>query len=269
MTRQRYACGVEYDGGAFAGWQVQAQGRTVEGVLRQAIERVADHPAALTVAGRTDAGVHALAQVIHFDSPARRSLRGWLLGVNSALPADVNLAFVRPVPAHFHARYSAEARSYRYLIFNRRERSALAAGRACWQGQPLDLARMQQAARHLVGTHDFSSFRSVHCQSRTPMRHLATLTVTQQGPWITITATANAFLHHMVRNLAGLLLQIGAQRQTVDHAASVLAARDRRLNAPTAPPQGLYLAQVHYPAAFALPTIRYDVPVPLVTQIPN
>jgi tRNA pseudouridine38-40 synthase len=164
MPVQRYACGVEYHGGHFAGWQIQASARSVEGVLQAAVEQVADHPVSLTVAGRTDAGVHATAQVVHFDSGAARSLRGWTFGINSALPADVSLSYVRPVPAHFHARYGAEARTYSYLIFNRRERSALAAGRACWHARPLDIVRMQQAASHLVGSHDFSAFRSSQCQ---------------------------------------------------------------------------------------------------------
>lgn len=259
MPPQRYACGVEYHGGAFAGWQLQAQARSVEGVLQQAISGVADHEVSLIVAGRTDAGVHALGQVIHFDSPSRRSMRGWTFGVNSALPADVNLSYVRPVPGHFHARYSAEARTYRYLIFNRRERSALAAGRACWQSRPLDVPRMREAATHLVGTHDFSSFRSSQCQSRSPLRQVESLSVQQQGPWIEITVTANAFLHHMVRNFAGLLIEIGQRGEHPSRALSVLRARDRRQSAPTAAPEGLYLERVRYPAAFGLPPIRYDV----------
>ena len=259
MAAQRYACGVEYDGAEFAGWQVQAHARSVEQVIQQAVERVADHEISLTVAGRTDAGVHALGQIVHFDSTARRSLRGWTFGINSALPSDVSLSFVRPVPGHFHARYSAQTRTYRYLIFNRRERSAIAAARSSWQSRPLDLQRMQRAALHLIGTHDFSAFRSAHCQSRSPIRRLESLTVMQRGPWIEITASANAFLHHMVRNLAGLLIEIGQRGDDPQRAAEVLVARDRRLNAPTAAAQGLYLAEVRYPTAFALPPIRYDV----------
>jgi tRNA pseudouridine38-40 synthase len=259
MPVQRYACGVEYHGAHFAGWQVQAKARSVEAILQTAVEQVADHPVSLIVAGRTDAGVHALSQVVHFDSSATRSLRGWTFGINTALPSDVSLTYLRPVPMHFHARYSAEARSYTYLIFNRRERSALAAGRACWQSRPLDVARMQAAAGHLIGTHDFSAFRSSQCQSRSPLRRLEQLQVQRRAEWITITATANAFLHHMVRNLAGLLIQIGQRGEDPVRAADVLAARDRRLNAPTAPADGLYLAAVRYPLAFALPVFGYDV----------
>lgn len=259
MPAQRFACGVEYQGGAFSGWQIQSRARSVESELRSAIEQVADHPVSLTVAGRTDSGVHALGQVVHFDTTATRSLRGWSFGVNGALPADVSLSFVRPVPAHFHARYSAEARSYRYVIFNRRERSALAAGRACWQSRPLDALRMQEAAQYLTGTHDFTSFRSAQCQSRSPLRRLDELQVERRDDWITITVTANAFLHHMVRNLAGLLMEIGRHGDDPARAAQVLAARDRRRSAPTAPPEGLYLVAVRYPLAFGLPLIRYDV----------
>ena len=257
MSAQRFACGVEYHGGAFAGWQIQSHARSVEATLQQAISQVAAHDVALIAAGRTDAGVHALAQVVHFDTTASRSLRGWAFGVNGALPRDVSLRFVRPVPDHFHARYSAEARSYQYLIFNRRERSALTDGRACWQSRSLDAARMQAAAAHLRGTQDFSSFRAADCQSRSPMRHLEQLDVERHGEWIVVTATANAFLHHMVRNLVGLLMDIGLRRDDPQRAAAVLAASDRRLSGPTAPAEGLYLAAVRYPAAFALPPIRY------------
>ena len=257
MPTQRFACGVEYNGGAFAGWQCQGHARSVETTLREAIAQIADHDIALIAAGRTDAGVHALGQVVHFDTTAARSLRGWTFGVNGALPRDVSLRFVRPVPDHFHARYSAEARSYQYWIFNRRERSALIDGRACWHPRPLDAPRMQEAARHLLGTHDFSSFRAAPCQSRSPVRHLQQLDVERHDTWVVITATANAFVQHMVRNLAGLLMDIGLRGRDPADAAAILTARDRRLSAATAPPEGLYLVSVRYPSAFALPPIRY------------
>ncbi len=257
MPAQRFACGVEYHGGGFAGWQVQSRARSVEATLQQAIAQVAAHDISLIAAGRTDSGVHALGQVVHFDSTATRSLRGWTFGINGALPRDVSLSFVRPVADHFHARYSAEARTYQYLVFNRRQRAALADGRCCWQSRPLDHEVMNAAAAHLIGTHDFSAFRAAECQSRSPLRRVDQLEVRRSGDWVTITITANAFLHHMVRNLAGLLMQIGVRREDPQRAADVLAARDRSQSAATAPAEGLYLLGVHYPTVFGLPPIRY------------
>ena len=257
---QRYACGVEYHGGRFAGWQTQAGQRSVEAELQRAVEVVAAHEVPLIAAGRTDAGVHASGQVIHFDSAAARSLHGWTSGINSELPGDISISFLQPVPGHFHARFSAESRSYRYLIFNRRQRSALAEGRANWQLKSLDEQRMQQAAKLLIGQHDFSAFRASQCQSRSPIRRLDALSVERAGHWVTITATANAFLHHMVRNIAGLLIEIGRERQSPDRAAEILARRDRRLSAPTAAAEGLYLASVRYADGFGLPAIDPAAP---------
>jgi len=253
----RFAAGLEYDGRAYSGWQSQPGLSTVQDVVQRAIERVADAPVECTCAGRTDAGVHALGQVVHFDSDAPRSERSWRLGANTYLPPDVSLAWVREAPAHFHARYSALARSYRYFIFNRDSRSALAAGRATWERRPLDAARMHAAAQALLGEHDFSAFRAIECQARSPVRCVESVSVTRVGNWVRIDVTANAFLHHMVRNIAGLLLTIGHGESPPERVAAVLATRDRRQNAATAPPEGLYLAAVRYPAEFGLP-----VPVP-------
>lgn len=249
----RLAVGLEYDGQAFVGWQTQSGPRTVQAVLESAIGRIAAAPVALTCAGRTDAGVHARGQVAHFDTAAARSLRSWVLGTNSELPADVSLTWARAVPGHFHARYSAEARTYRYLILNRSARSALAAGRVAWIHRPLQVEPMTRAAAQLIGTHDFSAFRAAECQARSPVRRLEQLSVRREGDWVLIEATANAFLHHMVRNIAGLLIAIGRGDRPPGAAGEVLASRDRRSNAATAPAAGLYFWSVRYPAAFGLP----------------
>jgi len=251
----RIAVGIEYDGSAYAGWQSQARLRTVQQVAERALGAVADQPVSLVSAGRTDAGVHACGQVAHFDTRAVRSGRSWVLGANSELPGDVSVSWAREVPAHFHARYSAEARTYRYLITNRLARPALAASRAAWVHRPLDHERMSQAAVALEGEHDFSAFRAAECQARSPVRRLERIGVERRGDWIVIEATANAFLHHMMRNIAGLLIEIGKADAPVAWAAEVLAGRDRRRNAATAPAAGLYLLSVRYPAAFGLPAV--------------
>jgi tRNA pseudouridine38-40 synthase len=207
----------------------------------------------VVAAGRTDAGVHAAAQVAHFDSTAERSPRAWVLGANSHLPDDVSVSWARPVPQHFHARYSAQSRTYRYVILNRSMRSALAHGWAAFVHRPLDLERMRTAAALLIGEHDFSAFRAAECQARSPIRRLERLTVERSAEWFTIEATANAFLHHMVRNLAGLLIAIGSGEAPPEWAGEVLAGRDRTKGAATAPPEGLYLYRVNYPPAFDLP----------------
>jgi tRNA pseudouridine38-40 synthase len=210
----------------------------------------------LTCAGRTDAGVHALAQVAHFDTHAARSARSWVLGANTELPRDVSVSWARPVPAHFHARYCAEARTYRYLILNRIARPALQASRAAWVRRPLDHERMHAGAQALLGQHDFSAFRSSECQAKSPVRRMERILVTRLGDWVIIEATANAFLHHMMRNIAGLLIAIGTADAGVAQAEQVLEGRDRTKNAATAPAAGLYLASVRYPAAFGLPLAR-------------
>jgi len=249
---QRFAAGVEYDGRAYSGWQSQPGLNTVQETVERALGRVADGPVACTCAGRTDAGVHALSQVIHFDSLAARTERGWRLGANTYLPPDVSVVWVREVPEHFHARYSALARTYRYLILNRDSRPGLAHGRATWERRPLDAPRMHDAAQVLLGEHDFSSFRAIECQAKSPVRRVDALSVTRGGEWVTLEITANAFLHHMVRNVAGLLLAVGQGESPPERVAAVLAARDRKVNAATAPPDGLYFAAVRYPPEFGL-----------------
>jgi tRNA pseudouridine38-40 synthase len=249
----RVAVGIEYDGSAYAGWQAQAALRTIQQVSEQALGAVAAHPVSLTCAGRTDAGVHACGQVAHFDTHAMRSTRSWVLGANSELPRDVSLRWAAPVPAHFHARYCAEARTYRYLIVNRLARAALLASRAAWVHRRLDHERMGEAARALEGEHDFSAFRAAECQARSPIRRMERISVERRGDFVLIEATANAFLHHMMRNIAGLLIAIGKAEAPPSWAEEVLEGRDRTRNAATAPAAGLYLLSVRYPAAFALP----------------
>lgn len=249
----RIAVGIEYDGSAYAGWQAQTSLPTVQQVTEQALGAVAAEAVSLVSAGRTDAGVHACGQVAHFDTGVFRSARSWVLGANTELPCDVSVSWARAVPAHFHARYSAEARTYHYLIANRLARAALAASRAAWVHRPLDHERMDAAARVLEGEHDFSAFRAAECQARSPIRRIERIRVERRGDWVVIAVTANAFLHHMMRNIAGLLIEVGKGEAPVSWAAEVLAERDRRRNAATAPAAGLYLQSVRYPAAFGLP----------------
>jgi len=250
----RIAVGIEYHGGAYAGWQVQPGLRTLQGVLEAAVGRVAAQPIKLTCAGRTDAGVHAVGQVAHFDTEARRTPRGWMLGTNTYLPPDVSVRWAREVPAHFHARHSAQSRTYWYLVANGLGRSALAAGRAAMIHPPLDAQRMGAAARLLLGEHDFSAFRAAECQARSPVRRLEELAVVRHGDWLAIRATANAFLHHMVRNIAGLLIAVGQGKAPPEWAAAVLESRDRTRGAATAAPEGLYLWSVRYAPEFDLPS---------------
>ncbi|MFM1886063.1 MAG: tRNA pseudouridine synthase [Pseudomonadota bacterium] len=250
---RRIAIGVEYDGSAFAGWQSQHGLATVQAAVEAALTRVADHPVQVTAAGRTDAGVHGRGQVAHFDTEARRDPRSWVLGANTHLPPGVALRWAREVPAHFHARYTAQWRAYRYCILNRSSRSALAARQVGFYHRPLDLSLMQAAAPLLVGEHDFSAFRAAECQSRTPVRRLLALDVVRRGDFLIIQAIANAFLHHMVRNLVGLLAAVGQGVHPPAFAAEVLAGRDRRANAATAPAAGLVFWRVGYPAVFGLP----------------
>jgi len=234
----------------------------VQSVVEAALSSVADHPVEITAAGRTDAGVHAYMQVVHFDTQAARTERAWVLGATTNLPAQVSALWAREVPEAFHARYSAIVRTYRYVIFNRMPRPALAADRVCWVRDPLDAERMRTAAAHLVGEHDFTSFRAAECQARSPMRNLHEIGVVRSGEHIVLTVRANAFLHHMVRNIAGVLIAIGAGERPTDWTAEVLAARDRTKGGVTAPPGGLYLAGIRYAPSLGLPSEPPDPTMP-------
>ena len=250
----RIALGLEYDGTDFAGWQSQHDAVGVQSVVEKALSTVADHPVAVVAAGRTDAGVHAAMQVVHFDTTAVRNERSWMLGGASNLPTSISILWTREVPDSFHARFSAQARSYRYFILNRGPRPALAWHRTSWVRHALDEQRMQEGAALLVGQHDFSSFRAAECQAHSPIRHLYELQVSRRGDIVELAVTANAFLHHMVRNIAGVLIAVGRGTRPVSWVSEVLDAKDRRQGGVTAPANGLYLSSVRYPAAFGLPS---------------
>ena len=247
----RIALGIEYNGSGFHGWQLQQPGiRSVQQVVEEAIAAVSDHAVRVHCAGRTDTGVHALEQVIHFDTQAQRLQRAWTQGVNVNLPDDVSVLWSTRVSKEFHARFSAERRRYRYLILNRPMRSALQHGRATWIHRPLDAEMMHTAAQALTGTHDFSSYRALGCQAKSPVRTLHRISVRRRGEILELRVEANAFLHHMVRNIAGVLITIGKGEAGIGWAKEVLELRDRRLGGVTAPPDGLYFEKVQYPERF-------------------
>jgi tRNA pseudouridine38-40 synthase len=251
----RIALGIEYDGTAYSGWQVQSHAKTVQGALERSLSVVADHPVQLTAAGRTDAGVHALMQVAHFDTSVVRRERAWALGGSAQSPADISVLWARDVPDRFHARFSALSRAYLYRIVNRRVRPALDRARACWVRHPLDADAMHAAAQALLGEHDFSAFRAAECQSSTPVRRVMGVAVRRlDDDRIEIAIRANAFLHHMVRNIAGTLIAVGVGDEAPAWVAELLACRDRTRAGAMAPPQGLYFAGVEYDAALGLPS---------------
>lgn len=248
----RIALMVEYDGSQYHGWQAQAGLHTVQQVVEHAISRVADSPVSVTCAGRTDTGVHATNQMIHFDCNVTRSIRSWIHGTNSFLPKDVCVKWGKEMPESFHARYSASSRRYQYIIYNAPLRPALLRGNVTWQYRPLDHGLMSEASQCLLGEQDFTSFRGIECQSKTPMRNIHFLRVERHGDLVMIDITANAFLHHMVRNIAGVLITVGSGRKPVCWVEEVLSAKDRKLGAETAPPYGLYLVGVSYPEEYGV-----------------
>lgn len=249
----RYAAGVEYQGAGYSGWQSLPGRLTVQSTLEAALSSVADHPIKLTASGRTDAGVHAIQQVVHFDSDARRSNYAWLLGTNTGLPHEVALRWVQPVDDAFHARFLAVRRRYRYVILNHTARSPLMHQRSGWWPQPLDVVAMHSAAQLLVGELDFSAFRDSQCQAPTPVRRMELITVTRRMQFVVIDVCGNAFLHHMVRNIVGTLTQVGLGKQPVAWVDDVLRSRDRNQAGMTAPAGGLYFVGPEYPAEFGLP----------------
>ncbi len=256
----RVVLGIEYDGSRFSGWQRQSHGPSVQAALEEALSRVADHSVTVICAGRTDAGVHATHQIIHFDTDAPRPSRAWVRGVNSNLPSDIRVIWMRAVPPLFHARFAATARSYRYVILSRTVPPALHRRRVAWTYRTLQISAMRTAAQYLLGEHDFSSYRAQACQARHPMRTVHRLEITRSGDYFYIDVTANAFLHHMVRNIAGVLISIGSGVQPPQWSWEILQARDRTAGGVTAPAEGLYLVAVRYPDQFAIPE-RGELPI--------
>ena len=253
MDAQRYAIGVQYDGRPWLGWQSQPSGRTVQDELEKALSQFADHPVRVACAGRTDTGVHSLGQVSHFDSTAQRDLHAWVRGTNSYLPPSIALSWCALVPAAFHARFSAIARTYHYVLYRAAERSPHLAARTGWTHRTLSVERMREAAVLLQGTHDFSAFRSSQCQAKSPVKTLHSLSIRERGPFVVFTLRADAFLHHMVRNIVGSLMTVGEGKAPAVWLAEVLAARVRGDASATFMPDGLYFAAVEYPAQFVLP----------------
>ena len=257
----RFAMGLEYDGSLFLGWQIQRQEPTVQACVERALSQVAATSLQVHCCGRTDTGVHARCQVVHFDTTAERPERSWVLGINSHLPPGISVLWVRQVDDEFHARFSAFARSYRYCIVNRWVRPAIDAQRVAWQRKPLNEELMHQAGQVLRGEHDFSAFRAAACQARHAVREIQDIRVQRQGQHVTIDITANGFLYHMVRNIAGSLMRIGTGEAPVEWMQQLLLSRDRNQAAATAPPQGLYFMQARYPDQYAFPAPDADFPL--------
>ncbi len=251
----RIALGIEYDGLPYKGWQIQPQVRTVQGDLQAALSKVADSPITdMQVAGRTDAGVHATAQVVHFDTDVVRSERAWMMGANRFLNEQhISVIWAKQMDECFHARFSAQRRRYRYIIFSRAIRPTFMAPYVSWECHPLELLPMQQACQYLLGEHNFNAYRTVDCQAKSPIKTIYEIQISQQGNFFYLDIEANSFLHHMVRNIAGVLIQIGRQLKPPQWAQEVLQSRDRRQAGVTALPNGLYLSGVTYDRAFQLP----------------
>jgi tRNA pseudouridine38-40 synthase len=251
----RYAVTLEYDGSQFNGWQLQKGVPTIQGALEYALTRVANCPIRVTGAGRTDTGVHAVGQVAHFESPSFRRIESWLRGANRFLPKSVSILSISPVSSEFHARFSAVGRAYRYIILNRRVAPTFLRGRVTWEYRNLDVSRMREAARLLVGKHDFNAYRTTACQSKTSIRDLRKLSISSKGEWVWVDAEAESFLHHMIRNIVGVLLSIGAREQEPLWAEEVLESCDRKSGGVTAPPDGLYFVRASYPEPYKFPEV--------------
>lgn len=253
MVIQRVALGVRYDGTAYHGWQRQDGLKTIQGELERALAAVADHPIILTCAGRTDSGVHATSQVVHFNTEVERSDYSWIFGANSNLPKDISVSWAQKVNMEFHARFSATYRRYRYVIYNHPTRPAIMRHSVTWHHRTLDEHKMQEAANYLIGEHDFSSFRGADCQAQSPIRSIESIVVQRHHYMVIVDVVANAFLHHMIRNIMGVLLPIGSGQKPVSWMPEVLVAKSRREAGSTAAPNGLYLVEVGYPTDYNLP----------------
>jgi len=255
----RYAACIEYDGSAYFGWQYQDHAPSVQGDIEAAISRVANHPVKITCAGRTDTGVHGIGQIIHFDSESDRSLEAWQFGTNSNLADSAVMRWVKPVEDSFHARFSAGARRYRYVVLNRETRPAILSKRVAWYRKPLNHELMHQASQYLLGEQDFTSLRAAGCQAKHAVRTVHDIAVSQESDFIYLDVKANAFLYHMVRNIAGTLFAIGEGKYPVEWLPELMARQDRREAGVTAPPGGLYFVHVDYPEQYQLPT-EYQLP---------
>lgn len=268
---KRIVLSIQYDGRQWQGWQTQLHRKTVQDTLEAALAKFCQQPVTTVCAGRTDSGVHAIEQVVHFDTEAERELFAWVRGLNAFLPATIAVRWAADVAGvtgtseaeqdAFHARFSAQARTYHYLIYNHPVRSPLWSGRSGWVFRPLQVEAMQAAAQALIGTHDFSAFRAAQCQAHSPVRTMHTIILQRQGELILVTLKANAFLHHMVRNIVGSLIQVGIGNAAEAWVGEVLAARNRDLVAPTFSPDGLYLAKIDYDARWNLPQIDTTTPL--------
>ena len=252
----RIAIGIEYDGMPFKGWQSQPDGNTIQDALERELAAIAGEPVRATAAGRTDAGVHAICQVGHFDTAAQRPLQAWVRGLNSHLPASIAVRWSVPVDAEFHARFSAQSRSYRYVLFNHPVRPALLHGRVGWLHRPLDADLMNKATSCLLGAHDFSSFRSSECQAKSPIKTMHEASVIRNGDFVIFDFRASGFLHHMVRNLVGSLLQVGLAKWSPQQFSDVIDARDRARAAATFSAEGLYFVGAEYESCWRLPEVK-------------
>lgn len=249
----KYAACIEYDGTPYYGWQRLSHGPSVQGEVETALSKVANHTIDLTCAGRTDSGVHGIGQVVHFESDADRSIKAWKMGCNRNLPDDISIRWIQPIDDQFHARFSAKSRRYRYIILNQITRPAIIFNKVCWFKDSLNADLMHQAAQLLLGENDFSSFRAAGCQAKHAMRELQSIEITREGQYIYVDIVANAFLHHMVRNIVGSLFEVGKEAKPVNWMSELLAVKDRNQAGITAPACGLYFVSVDYPKEFSLP----------------
>jgi tRNA pseudouridine38-40 synthase len=260
MNLKRLVFGVQYNGSPWHGWQTQPSGLTIQDALELALAKFAKCPISVVCAGRTDAGVHAIEQIVHFDTSLERSSHSWVSGVNAFLPPSIVVRWVKEVPFvnpddldNFHARFSAYSRTYNYLLYNNSIRSPIWSQRAGWVFKPLDLGLMIQAAMHLIGERDFTVFRAAACQAKSPIKHMYDIQIRQYGDLIVFSFRANAFLHHMVRNIVGALIVVGQRKKEPSWLFQLMESRDRSLSAPTFMPDGLYLARIDYDKKWNLP----------------